>query len=119
MIIITWDTVDLKYITPSQVIETTYEGEPRRFCITAKTFVDTAHTSQLWTVGWDTSVSIVANPVYPDNTITSKPSVEESSSQSALDAYATVGGMAKQITQIRDLLEIPLTHPELFQHFGL
>lgn len=34
------------------------------------------------------------------------------------DAYASVGGLNKQISQIRDLLEIPLTQPELFRHFG-
>lgn len=34
------------------------------------------------------------------------------------DAYATVGGLDKTIAQIRDLLEIPLTRPELFGYFG-
>jgi len=35
------------------------------------------------------------------------------------DAYSSVGGLDKQIQQIRDLLEIPLTRPELFKHLGL
>ena len=34
------------------------------------------------------------------------------------DAYASVGGLDKQITEIRDLIEIPLTRPELFRQFG-
>ena len=34
------------------------------------------------------------------------------------DAYATVGGLNKTIAEIRDLIEIPLTRPELFAHFG-
>ena len=34
------------------------------------------------------------------------------------DAYASVGGLDKQIAQIRDLIEIPLTRPELFRQFG-
>ncbi|KAG6853114.1 hypothetical protein C0991_006804 [Blastosporella zonata] len=34
-------------------------------------------------------------------------------------AYSSVGGLNKQIQQIRDLLEIPLTRPELFRYFGL
>ncbi|KAG5642983.1 hypothetical protein DXG03_001799 [Asterophora parasitica] len=38
---------------------------------------------------------------------------------SASDAYSTVGGLNKQIQQIRDLLEIPLTRPDLFRYFGL
>lgn len=35
------------------------------------------------------------------------------------DPYAAVGGLDKQISQIRDLIDIPLTRPDLFQHFGL
>lgn len=34
------------------------------------------------------------------------------------EAYSTVGGLSKQIQEIRDLLEIPLTRPELFRYFG-
>lgn len=37
----------------------------------------------------------------------------------AKDAYNAVGGLDKQITQVRDLIEIPLTRPELFRHFGV
>jgi hypothetical protein len=33
-------------------------------------------------------------------------------------AYTSIGGLDKQIAQIRDLLEIPLTRPDLFRHFG-
>lgn len=33
-------------------------------------------------------------------------------------AYVSVGGLDKQIAQIRDLIEIPLTRPDLFRHFG-
>lgn len=35
----------------------------------------------------------------------------------AHDGYASVGGLEKQIAQIRDLIEIPLTRPDLFRHF--
>lgn len=37
---------------------------------------------------------------------------------SALEGYASVGGLDAQIAQIRDLIEVPLTQPELFRHFG-
>lgn len=33
--------------------------------------------------------------------------------------YSSVGGLDKQIEQIRDLIEIPLTRPDLFRHFGI
>lgn len=35
------------------------------------------------------------------------------------DPYAVVGGLTSQIAEIRDLIEIPLTHPELFKAYGL
>ena len=33
--------------------------------------------------------------------------------------YDDVGGLAKQIEQIRDAVELPLLHPELFRQYGL
>ena len=38
--------------------------------------------------------------------------------QLPVDAYAAVGGLDKQIQQIRDLIEIPLLRPDLFNYFG-
>lgn len=38
--------------------------------------------------------------------------------QSASDAYSSVGGLEKQIGEIRDLVEIPLVRPDLFRYFG-
>lgn len=41
-------------------------------------------------------------------------------SQSAsFSAYATLGGLTPQISQIRSLLDLPLSHPEVYQQFGL
>jgi AAA family ATPase len=36
-----------------------------------------------------------------------------------LAGYEAVGGMERQIEEIRELVEWPLTRPELFKHFGL
>jgi AAA family ATPase len=47
-----------------------------------------------------------------------QPEIEILDRKSTPDAYSSVGGMEKQITEIRDLLEIPLTRPELFRYFG-
>ena len=44
--------------------------------------------------------------------------VEVLEHQSVSAAYASVGGLSPQIEAIRDLLEIPLTRPELFRYFG-
>ena len=32
--------------------------------------------------------------------------------------YTAVGGLDKQISQIRDLIDLPLTRPDLFRHLG-
>lgn len=47
-----------------------------------------------------------------------QPQVEMLAQRSIKDAYSSVGGLNKQIEEIRDLLEIPLTRPELFRYFG-
>jgi AAA family ATPase len=47
-----------------------------------------------------------------------QPEIEELAKVRSTDAYASVGGLDKQVSQIRDLLEIPLTRPDLFRHFG-
>jgi ATP-dependent 26S proteasome regulatory subunit len=47
-----------------------------------------------------------------------QPQIELLAQRSIKDAYSSVGGLNKQIEEIRDLLEIPLTRPELFRYFG-
>lgn len=75
--------VDLKYLTSTQVIEVVYEGKTRRFELHS---VSTQHsdapdsvaalaadldnlglhsTPQLWTVGWDSFVTVVDNGKEP------------------------------------------------------
>ncbi|KAG6836172.1 hypothetical protein H0H93_010653 [Arthromyces matolae] len=74
--------------------------------------------SRLWAVTWDTTVSIYGfdtHEVAPSH----KQEVEVLSPTTTNAAYSTVGGLNKQIQQIRDLLEIPLVRPELFRYFGL
>ena len=35
-----------------------------------------------------------------------------------VEGYSSVGGLEAQISQVRDLIEIPLTRPGLFRQFG-
>ncbi|KAJ9128233.1 hypothetical protein QFC24_000525 [Naganishia onofrii] len=37
----------------------------------------------------------------------------------SFSAYATLGGLSKQIAQVRSLLDLPLSQPELYHKFGL
>ncbi|KAJ9107805.1 hypothetical protein QFC19_002710 [Naganishia cerealis] len=41
------------------------------------------------------------------------------SSSDSFSAYATLGGLSKQIAQVRSLLDLPLSQPELYHKFGL
>ncbi|KAF7346185.1 AAA family ATPase [Mycena sanguinolenta] len=115
--------VDLKYVTSVQVIEVTYEQQTRRFVVTStadslETKFDALTISppcRVWTVGWDTSVVLIADEV--DSNPLAEVEVLPPGSENA--AYQNVGGLNKQIAEIRDLLEIPLTRPELFRYFGL
>ncbi|KAF9490589.1 AAA family ATPase [Pleurotus eryngii] len=127
--------VDLKYLTSKQVIEVRYEGQLRRFSIAsitsdkrsdgpledAFTRLSVTPSTKLWTASWDTQVTLLESDK-AENTAPAfahKPEVETLVHSSATEAYASVGGLSKQIAKIRDLLEIPLTRPDLFRHFGL
>ncbi|GJE86889.1 AAA family ATPase [Phanerochaete sordida] len=127
--------VDLKYITWSQLVEVVYEGQTRRFAVqsvsgsSSKSQADPQDLAatleglsidvkpKLCTVGWDTFVTIVDDKAPSEEEKATETKGVESSLPA--DAYSAVGGLDKQIAQIRDLIEIPLTRPELFRHFGL
>ncbi|TFK68443.1 AAA-domain-containing protein [Pluteus cervinus] len=127
--------VDLKYLTSSQVLEILYEGQTRRFVVVSvsatRDVPETPNTlvrdfdelsinpyRGVWYATWDTLVVLLkgeqGSEINP-----SKKNVEHLAHTSINEAYASVGGLNKQIEEIRDLLEIPLTRPELFRHFGL
>lgn len=130
--------INLKYILSTQIVEVPYQGEIRTFsiesvsaqyCSASSGSVNTITRDldslaiqvgpSLWTAGWDTIVSILEDVADDDFSLTQKSDVETLPHTSISDAYAAVGGLDKTITQIRDLLEIPLTRPELFGYFGL
>ncbi|KAI0072999.1 AAA family ATPase [Panus rudis PR-1116 ss-1] len=129
--------VNLRYLTPTQTLDVLYEGQRRRFTInsvsTSKSSEQAddlaqdlanltlkASTSQLWTAGWDSTVVLVDDVSEKNQRdLPRSDDVHEMTKDEASDAYASVGGLDKQIAQIRDLIEIPLTRPELFRQFGL
>ncbi|KAG1720786.1 P-loop containing nucleoside triphosphate hydrolase protein [Suillus lakei] len=115
--------INLKYILSTQIVEVPYQGEIRTFSIGSVSAHCSASSGSvgpsLWTAGWDTIVSILEDVADDDFSLTQKSDVETLPHTSISDAYAAVGGLDKTITQIRDLLEIPLTRPELFGYFGL
>ncbi|KAI0051505.1 AAA family ATPase [Auriscalpium vulgare] len=114
--------VDLKFLTATQIVQVKYEGRDRHFApvvvlpqsdvagggvseLTRRlTALSMGHLPSLCTVGWDTHVVLEIEALDPDN---------------KSEAYTSVGGLDKQISQIRDLIDIPLKRPDLFRHFGL
>jgi AAA family ATPase len=85
-------------------------------------------TPRIWTVGWDTAVVVLpADVLEPPESVKVRtifpPDAcglhqRKQNQLTATDPYTAVGGLDKQISQIRDLVDIPLTRPDLFQHFG-
>ncbi|KAG1246199.1 hypothetical protein G6F68_014742 [Rhizopus microsporus] len=35
------------------------------------------------------------------------------------ESYADIGGLEKQIQEIKEAVELPLTHPELYEEMGI
>ncbi|KZV62336.1 AAA family ATPase [Peniophora sp. CONT] len=125
--------VDLKYITPTQRVQLEYEGRTRYFAMSSIASTKSDSTSSidavtqamntmslkslppLSTVTWDTLISIED----PKPASTEPAGVSVLAPISSSTAYGAVGGLDSQIAQIRDLIEIPFTRPDLFAHFGL
>ncbi|KAF8609558.1 AAA family ATPase [Ceratobasidium sp. AG-I] len=123
--------IDLKYILKDQVFEVPFEGKPRLFQVISFELNGEPAKSDIaediavlsldgelnWIriaqsaaeLDWDTQLHIQENKK-------SKPPPVPADVGSP---YSTVGGLEKQIAAVRDLIEIPLTNPQLFHQFGL
>ncbi|KAF6759197.1 AAA family ATPase [Ephemerocybe angulata] len=123
--------VDLKYVLLGQIFQVAFEGVQRLFTIASINSPATSNedevvadlsrlsltqNAQLWVTNWDTNVQITNSSPQPSSSQSPQDEVDKSTQ---LDGYTSVGGLSKQIEEITDLLEIPLTRPELFRHFGL
>ncbi|KAG8738459.1 AAA+-type ATPase, partial [Ceratobasidium sp. 414] len=117
--------IDLKYVVNGQDFEVPFEGNPTLFRVdriesdgNAEQDIDLADLSlgdsPNWNhifrnaaeLDWDTQVEVVETKPKPPTPNVGSP-------------YSTVGGLDKQIAAVRDLIEIPLTKPQLFHQFGL
>lgn len=89
-----------------------------------------ADKRQLWIMNWKTQVKIQTAstdesqpssqppPDLPSYVNYFPPGPLASTSES-FTAYASLGGLAKQIDQVRSLLDLPLSRPEIYDRFGL
>ncbi|EPS95567.1 hypothetical protein FOMPIDRAFT_1043545 [Fomitopsis schrenkii] len=131
--------VDQKYLTPTQIVEVSYEGRSRRFAVAAVkaegddiqdddlaaslaalSVTDKELHPRIWTVDWNVTVRLEHEEGGKEGDTDDETSLGKGIECDAdPNAYSAVGGLEKQIAQIRDLIDIPLTRPELFRHFGL
>lgn len=81
-------------------------------------------TAQAFIVTRSTTVTFRAPGAAPPGKARVAPSnanssaAEDRQSDGDLPGYEQIGGLEAQIEQIRELVEWPLTRPELFSHFG-
>ncbi|KDQ11456.1 hypothetical protein BOTBODRAFT_455641 [Botryobasidium botryosum FD-172 SS1] len=130
--------VDLRYVVISQILEVSFKGSLRRFQVVAAS-TDTKSDnldiaiSRLtlseknsepkklkglaWIVGWDTTVIIGPHIDSEAKEVRLAPTSQPV--DNIKSAYAEVGGLDKQIAEIRDLIDLPLSRPHLFRQFGL
>lgn len=114
----TWSAVDIKFVAVHHFIELTYNGILRRLLVSfARPAAGTEPTTseQIFNISRDTAITFKP-PIAPLPKKRVPSAVVPTSSD--LGGYEAIGGMDAQIEQIRELVEWPLTRPELYNHFG-
>ena len=126
--------VDLRFVALHHFVELTYNGLVRRLIVSsAKGSNSTPSAStptgeQVFQISRSTHINFKA----PGSTLTAvkkRSPATKANGQVAtgspanghggeLPGYEMVGGMENQIEQIREMVEWPLTRPELYSHFG-
>ncbi|GAA5832708.1 hypothetical protein JCM3766R1_004306 [Sporobolomyces carnicolor] len=127
--------IDLRFVAVHHFIELTYNGLVRRLIVaSAKGSNSTPPAStptgeQVYQISRSTHVNFKppgsskapSKKRSPSSSV-HKGTTTDDGKQSAgteLPGYEMVGGMEEQIEQIREMVEWPLTRPELYSHFGL
>lgn len=116
--------VDIKYIAVHHFVELTYNGVVRRLLVSlARPATSLSSNSsppiQAFTVSRSTTITFKP-PIAPlPRRRTPAVPVGAPPKDGDLPGYELIGGMEAQIEQIRELVEWPLTRPELFQHLGV
>ncbi|BGP14597.1 hypothetical protein JCM10213_001945 [Rhodosporidiobolus nylandii] len=128
---------DVKYVAVNHFIELQFRGTMRR-CIVASakgspsssstpsssTFTFPAPREQVFVVSAATEV--LFKPPQIAEPLKARTKKEKDGKgkqpqqrQGELPGYEAIGGMDKQIKQIREMVEWPLLHPEVFGHYGM
>ena len=98
--------LDLAYVIPEMQIDLAYLGKSHRFKIKGLPFCGSEII--VYKITRSTHVSLANDADFVKKSVPLHKTF-----------YSSVGGLAKQIKIIRDLVELPLHHPERFKKFGL
>lgn len=131
--------VDVKFVARHHFVEVTYNGILRRLLVLSVTgnvvspevappSSDSPARKQVFVISRATQVSFrppgsaaapSAKPRSPATTARGGAAgTSASPSRGDLPGYEQIGGLENQIEQIREMVEWPLTRPELYSHFG-
>ncbi|ORY73265.1 ATPase family protein [Leucosporidium creatinivorum] len=124
--------VDIKFVAVHHFVELTYNGVLRRLLVSfARGPVTDAKNpprpspNQVFIISRSTNITFKP-PIAPlpkkrtpaSSALTPSPS-SGAGKDGELPGYEAIGGMKDQIEQVREMVEWPLTRPELYNHFGL
>ncbi|GAA6002219.1 hypothetical protein JCM10207_003132 [Rhodosporidiobolus poonsookiae] len=123
---------DVKFVALNHSIELQYNGLLRRCVVTSAKGASPSSPSpsppeQVFVVSSSTEVVFNAPPLAAPTPAKIRPRASNAkngagkagAAQWELQGYESIGGMENQIEQIREMVEWPLTRPELYSHFGL
>lgn len=71
--------------------------------------------SNLVALGAEFAYTWLGLPTMPDSWVLPGLQVDKA----PLESYADVGGLESQIQEIKEAVELPLTHPELYEDIGI
>lgn len=108
-------SVDIKCVTANQSFDVIYNGISRTFRIANMEFDPSRPNADIGLVETATSISI-DQPGASNKTNTA--SGDALLHAGAKAGYSAIGGLSTQIETIRELVELPLMRPELYEHFG-
>ena len=129
--------MDMKFVAQNHFVELTYNGILRRLLVSflrgplppppsrsssptksrAPTTTTTTTTQEIYQISRSTIITFKP-PVAPLPKKKAPKGEERGKGKENLGGYELIGGMEDQIEQIRELVEWPLTRPELYNHFG-
>ncbi|KDE04907.1 hypothetical protein MVLG_04664 [Microbotryum lychnidis-dioicae p1A1 Lamole] len=122
--------VDIKYVALHHFVELTFNGVLRRLLVSSARPAPTSPPfkvapNQVFLVSRSTSATFKP-PIAPLPKRRAAVTASAGASTSTpiartgdMPGYEAIGGMQAQIEQIREMVEWPLTRPEVFNHFGL